>query len=186
MTRPSWLGRAVRNRHRHAIEQAARRWRGGRRDDSARTRRKILISTQVKLDNGKLLSLKPANLEVQRKPKLEDRIKESQQRALRRAEERRELVLVRRDLAVARAQRDAETCVEIKILRRVRAESSRRPPRHRRDTCSMAWRCRFRTARPSQEAASSPRNDLVKNCRVHAARWLISAQVTTSSAKSPR
>ena len=30
------------------------------------------------------------------------------------------------------------TCVEIKILRRVRAESSRRPPRHRRDACSMA------------------------------------------------
>ena len=28
-TRPSRLGRAVRNRHRHAIEQAARRWRGG-------------------------------------------------------------------------------------------------------------------------------------------------------------
>ena len=46
MRRPSWLGRAVRNRHRHAIEQASRRWRGGRRDDSARTRRKILISTQ--------------------------------------------------------------------------------------------------------------------------------------------
>ena len=37
MTRPSWLGRAARNRHRHAIEQASRRWRGGRRDDSART-----------------------------------------------------------------------------------------------------------------------------------------------------
>ena len=34
-------GRAVRNRYRHAIEQASRRWRGGRRDDSARTRRKI-------------------------------------------------------------------------------------------------------------------------------------------------
>ena len=47
MTRPSWLGRAARNRHRHAIEQASRRWRGGRRYDSARTRRKILISTQV-------------------------------------------------------------------------------------------------------------------------------------------
>ena len=42
------------------------------------------------------------------------------------------------------------SCVEIKILRRVRAESSRRPPRHRRDTCSMAWRCRFFTARRSQ------------------------------------
>ena len=33
--------------YRQAIEQASRRWRGGRRDDSARTRRKFLISTQV-------------------------------------------------------------------------------------------------------------------------------------------
>ena len=41
-------------------------------------------------------------------------------------------------------------CVEIKLLRRVRAESSRRPPRHRRDACSTAWRCRFLTARLSQ------------------------------------
>ena len=40
------------------------------------------------------------------------------------------------------------TCVGIKILRRVRAESSRRPPRHRRDACSMAWRCRFLAAAP--------------------------------------
>ena len=31
MTRLSWLGRASgENRHRHAIEQASRRWRGGR------------------------------------------------------------------------------------------------------------------------------------------------------------
>ena len=52
MTRPSWLGRAARNRHRHAIEQAPRRWRGGRRDDSARTRRKSLISTQVDTRQG--------------------------------------------------------------------------------------------------------------------------------------
>ena len=29
MTLPSWLGRAAKNRHRHAIEQATRRWRGG-------------------------------------------------------------------------------------------------------------------------------------------------------------
>ena len=29
-TEPCWLRRVVRNRHRHAIEQAARRWRGGR------------------------------------------------------------------------------------------------------------------------------------------------------------
>ena len=37
MVRPCWLRRAVRNRHRHAIEQASRRW---------RTHSKILISTQ--------------------------------------------------------------------------------------------------------------------------------------------
>ena len=47
MTRRCWLDRAARHRHRHAIEQASRRWRGGRRGDSARARRKILISTQV-------------------------------------------------------------------------------------------------------------------------------------------
>ena len=47
-------------------------------------------------------------------------------------------------------QRLAVACVEIKILRRVRPESPRRPPRHRRDACSMAWRCRFLVARPSQ------------------------------------
>jgi len=41
--------------------------------------------------------------------------------------------------------------VEIKILRRLRAEYSRRPPRHRRDACSMAWRCRFLVARPGQD-----------------------------------
>ena len=35
-----WLRRA-RNRHRHAIEQASRRWRGGRRDDAPRRRRQI-------------------------------------------------------------------------------------------------------------------------------------------------
>ena len=29
MTRPCWLRRVVRNRHRHAVEQASRRWRGG-------------------------------------------------------------------------------------------------------------------------------------------------------------
>ena len=35
MMLPCWLGRAVRNRHRHAIEQASRRWSGGRRDERA-------------------------------------------------------------------------------------------------------------------------------------------------------
>ena len=50
MTPPCWLRRAVRNRYCHAVEQASRRWRGGRCEDSARTRRKILISTQVVLE----------------------------------------------------------------------------------------------------------------------------------------
>ena len=44
-------------------------------------------------------------------------------------------------------------CVEIKILRRVRAESSRRPPRHRCDACSMAWRCRLLIARRGQHGS---------------------------------
>ena len=50
-------------------------------------------------------------------------------------------------LAYGRDGRDVRVCVEIKILRRLRAESSRRPPRHRRAACSMAWRCRFLAAR---------------------------------------
>ena len=49
MTRPTWLGRAARNRHRHAIEQASRRWRGG-------SRRKILISTQAEAEHKQLVA----------------------------------------------------------------------------------------------------------------------------------
>ena len=45
---PCWLRRAVRNRHRHAIELASRRWRRGRRDDSERRRREFLISAHVR------------------------------------------------------------------------------------------------------------------------------------------
>ena len=40
-------------------------------------------------------------------------------------------------------RKSVNSCVEIKILWRV--------PRHRRDACSMAWRCRFLTARRSQD-----------------------------------
>ena len=49
------------------------------------------------------------------------------------------------------------TCVEIKILRRVRAESSRRPPRHRRDARSMAWQCGLSPLDSAGTAAFSPR-----------------------------
>ncbi len=49
-----------------------------------------------------------------------------------------------------RSHQHALICVEIKILRRGRAESPRRPRRHRRDACSTAWRCRFLAARPYQ------------------------------------
>ena len=48
-------------------------------------------------------------------------------------------------------------CVEIKILRRVRAESSRRPPRHRRDARSMAWQCGLSPLDSAGTAAFSPR-----------------------------
>ena len=56
------------------------------------------------------------------------------------------------DFLTEQASSSVMNCVEIKNLRRVRAESSRRPPRHRRDACSMAWQCRFLTARPSQNS----------------------------------
>ena len=45
-------------------------------------------------------------------------------------------------------------CVEIKSSRRVRTEASRRPPRHRRGACSMAWRCASLTARRSHASDS--------------------------------
>ena len=70
----------------------------------------------------------------------------------------------------AYARAHVASCVEIKILRRVRAESSHRPPRHQRDACSMAWRCRFLAARPSQDG------------RVHPTHWLISTQIWTADA----
>ena len=49
----------------------------------------------------------------------------------------------------------AATCVEISMLRRLRAESSRCPPRHLHDTCSTALRCRFLTARRGQHPTHS-------------------------------
>ena len=67
-------------------------------------------------------------------------------------------------------------CAEIKILWRVRAESSRRPPRHRRDACSMAWRCRFLTARRSQHG----------RVIVHPTHWLIHTGARTWLRRSSR
>ena len=57
--------------------------------------------------------------------------------------------------------------------RRVRADSSRQPPRHRRAACSMAWRCWFITAGRGQHGSIIAKKDLVKNCRVHPTHWLI-------------
>ena len=54
------------------------------------------------------------------------------------------------------------------------------PPRHRRDACSMAWRCRFLAARPSQDSrVVAEKKIFVKNCRVHPTHWLISTQAET-------
>ena len=112
MARPSWLGRAVRNRHRHAIEQASRRWRGGRRDDSARTRRKVLIS---QVDGELHANAQPAGSSDEGK-RLAKRKKTS------------DLVFQRNsDLSGAVEPWSPGTlavvaaCVEIKILRRVHA-----------------------------------------------------------------
>ena len=70
-------------------------------------------------------------------------------------------------------------CVEIKILRRVRAESSRRVVLHAIDATPARWRGDAGSSPldRARTAESSSRNDLVKNCRVHPTHWLISTQV---------
>ena len=54
----------------------------------------------------------------------------------------------------------------------------RRVDLHAIDATPARWRgdARFLTARRSSAAASSPRNDLVENYRVHPRHWLISTQ----------
>ena len=64
-------------------------------------------------------------------------------------------------------------CVEIKILRRVRVVL------HAIDATPAGWRSGAGSSPPNgpSTAASSPRNDFVKNYRVHPTHWLISTQV---------
>ena len=61
---------------------------------------------------------------------------------------------------------NASICVEIKILRRVRASSRRL---HAIDATPARWRGDAGSSRldGARTAASSPRNDLVKNCQAH-------------------
>ena len=67
--------------------------------------------------------------------------------------------------AGSKAYKKVTACVKIKILRRVRAESSSRALRHRRHA-SMAWPCASSSPLDgASTAASSPRNDFVKNYR---------------------
>ena len=51
--------------------------------------------------------------------------------------------LGRLDEAHDAAEHGVVACVEIKLSRRVVATAESLPRRHRRDACSMAWRCRF-------------------------------------------
>jgi hypothetical protein len=68
-------------------------------------------------------------------------------------------------------------CVEIKILRRVLL--NRRVVLDAIDATPARWRgdAALSPLDRARTAASSPRNDLVKNCRVHPSHWLISTQV---------
>ena len=68
------------------------------------------------------------------------------------------------------------TRVEIKILRRV----------HAIDAALARWRGDAGSSPldRARSAASSPRNDLVKNCRVHPTHWLISTQLITIRRRS--
>ena len=80
-------------------------------------------------------------------------------------------------LVYGRDDRDVRVCVEIKILRRGRAVVL-----HAIDATPARWRG-YVGSSPldgASAATSSPRNDLVKNYRVHPTHWLISTQVTTA------
>merc|ERR1719353_756128 len=72
---------------------------------------------------------------------------------------------------------DVPSCVEIKILRHVLL--NHRVVLHAIDATPARWRGDAGSSPldRARSAASSPRNDLVKNCRVHPTHWLISAQV---------
>ena len=59
-----------------------------------------------------------------------------------------------------------DTVHKSKFSRRVSATAGSWPPRHRRDACTTAWRCRFLTARRSQHGRV-----------VHPTHWLFYAQV---------
>ena len=71
----------------------------------------------------------------------------------------------------------ALACVEIKILRRVLL--NRRVVLHAIDATPARWRGDAGSSPldRARTAASSPRNDLVKNSPVHPPHWLISTQV---------
>ena len=98
---PSWLGRAARNWHHHAIEQVSRRLRGGRRDDSARTRRKILISTQVAAaQSAQLRSEREAE-----EAELEEAVARREREALQRVEAAK-AALVENSLVLAESRAD--------------------------------------------------------------------------------
>ena len=51
------------------------------------------------------------------------------------------------------------------LSRRVSGTAQSRPPRHRRDASSMAWRCGLSPLDSACATAFSPREDLVKNYR---------------------
>jgi hypothetical protein len=71
--------------------------------------------------------------------------------------------------------------VEIKILRRVLL--NHRVVLHAIDATPARWRGDAGSSPldRARTAASSPRNDLVKNCRVHPSHWLISTQLAAKA-----
>jgi hypothetical protein len=78
----------------------------------------------------------------------------------------------------------AVTCVEINIVRRVLL--NHRVDRHAIDATPPRWRGDAGSSPldGASTAASSPRNDIVENYRVHPTHWLISTQAVTVSSSS--
>jgi hypothetical protein len=109
MTRPCWLRRAVRNRQRHAIEQASRRWRGTRRKFDSHTgekRKAVEKSLQGDVAEAKALETSYADASKALE-EASSRATEAEKRAAELTEGRKHRVVALRKAEAARKKEQA-------------------------------------------------------------------------------
>ena len=151
----------MRNRHRHAVEQASRRWRGSRREDSARPCRIFYLFPHRAVRGAGLLGHVARGRQRRRGRPVAGRVD-------------------RRDLCGNQSFTTRSSKVYDAFVLNLRVDL------HAIDATPARWRGDAGSSPldGARTAASSPRNDLVKNYRAHPTHWLISTQA--SSFSSPK